>query len=57
MALPDPKQPEEADDFLAGKGLARRAVAAIAVRRQPQIHPIQPAADHGRATQTRKTYL
>jgi hypothetical protein len=35
MALPA----EEADDFLAGKGLARRAVAAIAVRRQPQMQP------------------
>jgi Fe-S metabolism associated domain len=33
------KQPEEAADFLAGKGLARRAVAAIAVRRQPQMQP------------------
>ncbi len=33
------KQPEEADDFLASKGLARRAVAAIAVRRQPQMQP------------------
>src|SRR5580693_3577152 len=33
------KQPEDADDFLAGKGLARRVVAAIAVRRQPQMQP------------------
>jgi cysteine desulfuration protein SufE len=33
------KQPEDADDFLAGKGLARRAVAAIAMRRQPQMQP------------------
>src|SRR3984957_12808137 len=39
MALPDRSSRRRLTIFLAGKGLARRAVAAIAVRRQPQMQP------------------